>query len=111
MPGGWIPARLIVIPNGIDPEPFDRACAVPRGTLGVPRNAQLALAVGRLDDQKGIPDLLAAAEQVIAADPSWHLAVAGDGPRRVWLVDQLAARPALRGRVHWLGHATTSRPS
>ena len=40
---------------------------------------------------------------MIAADPSWHLAVAGDGPRRVWLVDQLAARPALRGRVHWLG--------
>ena len=101
--GGLDPRRLIVIPNGIDPEPFDRACAVPRGTLGVPRNAQLALAVGRLDDQKGIPDLLAAAEQVIAADPSWHLAVAGDGPRRAWLVDQLAARPALRGRVHWLG--------
>ena len=101
--GGLDPRRLTVIPNGIDPEPFDRACAVPRGTLGVPEDAQLALAVGRLDAQKGIPDLLAAAEQVIAADPTWHLALAGDGPRRAWLVDQLAARPALRGRVHWLG--------
>ena len=55
-----------MIPNGIDPEPFDRAAPCRARTLGVPRNAQLALAVGRLDDQKGIPDLLAAAEQVIA---------------------------------------------
>lgn len=97
------PRRLTVIPNGIDPEPFDRARAVPRETLGIPANAHLALAVGRLDAQKGIPDLLAAAERVIAAEPAWHLALAGDGPCRDWLLNQLAARPVLQGRVHWLG--------
>ena len=29
--GGLDPRRLIVIPNGIDPEPFDRSLPVPRG--------------------------------------------------------------------------------
>jgi glycosyltransferase involved in cell wall biosynthesis len=101
--GGLDPRRLIVISNGIDPGPFDRAHGVPRESLGIPEDAHLALAVGRLDAQKGIADLLAAAERVIAADPAWHLALAGDGPCRAWLLDQLATRPMLAGRVHWLG--------
>jgi starch synthase (maltosyl-transferring) len=101
--GGLDPRRLTVIPNGIDPTPFDRASAVPREALGIPGDAHLALAVGRLDAQKGIPDLLAAAERVIPAEPAWHLALAGDGPCRVWLMDQLATRPALACRVRWLG--------
>jgi starch synthase (maltosyl-transferring) len=97
------PSRLTVIPNGIDPEPFDRATAVPRAELGLPEQAILALAVGRLDDQKGIPDLLCAAEQVIPCCPAWHLALAGDGPCRAWLLQELATRPLLFDRVHWLG--------
>jgi glycosyltransferase involved in cell wall biosynthesis len=101
--GGLDSRRLTVIPNGIDPEPFDRACAVPRGDLGIPEQAHLALAVGRLDVQKGIADLLAAAERVIARCSSWHLALAGDGPCRAWLLEQVAARPTLGGRIHWLG--------
>jgi starch synthase (maltosyl-transferring) len=101
--GGQDPRRLTVIPNGIDPSPFDRASPVPREPLGIPGDAHLALAVGRLDAQKGIPDLLAAAGRVIAAEPAWHLALAGDGPCRGWLLDQMATRPGLAGRVHWLG--------
>jgi len=101
--GGLDSRRLTVIPNGIDPEPFDRASAVPRGDLGIPEQAHLALAVGRLDVQKGIADLLAAAERVIARCSWWHLALAGDGPCRAWLLEQVAARPTLGGRIHWLG--------
>jgi starch synthase (maltosyl-transferring) len=95
--------RLIVIPNGIDPEPFDRASAVPRAAIGIPDTAHLALAVGRLDPQKGLSDLLAAAERVIPEAPDWHLVLAGDGPCRSWLLEQIATRPVLTGRVHWLG--------
>ena len=76
---------------------------MPRKDLGVPEDAHLALAVGRLDPQKGIPELLAAAKQVIPRNPSWHLVLAGDGPYRNWLLEQLAAEPFLAGRVHWLG--------
>jgi len=95
--------RLTVIPNGIDPQPFDHALAVPRKVIGIPEDAHLALAVGRLDPQKGIPDLLTAAERVILQNPAWHLALAGDGPCRGWLLEQLAAHPFLDRRIHWLG--------
>jgi starch synthase (maltosyl-transferring) len=94
---------LTVIPNGIDPGPFERAVPVPRGTIGIPEEAHLALGIGRLDIQKGLPYLLEAAERVVGERPDWHLALAGDGPQRAWVLDQLAARPLLRDRVHWLG--------
>ena len=60
-------ARLTVIPNGIDPNPYDLALPVPRAKIKVPDGAHLALYVGRLDPQKGLPDLLLAAEQVDGA--------------------------------------------
>jgi starch synthase (maltosyl-transferring) len=101
--GGLDPSRLTVIPNGIDPAPIDAADPVPRANIGIPDEAHLALFVGRLDPQKGLPDLLDAAERVIARRPDWHLALAGDGPERDWLLGALAARPALRDRVRWLG--------
>jgi starch synthase (maltosyl-transferring) len=101
---GIDPARLIVIPNGIDPAPYDAADPVPREMIGVPAGAHLALCVGRLDSQKGLPDLLDAADLGIARRPDdWYLALAGDGPDRDWLLGQIAARPALRDRVRWLG--------
>ena len=98
------PARLTVIPNGIEIAPFDAAMPVPRAELGIPDHVHVALYVGRLDQQKGLPDLLDAAEQVISKKPDWHLALAGDGPCRDWLLQQIANRTALRGKVHWLGH-------
>jgi glycosyltransferase involved in cell wall biosynthesis len=101
---GLDPARLTVIPNGIDPAPFDAAVPVVRAVIGIPDDAHLALSIGRLDVQKGLPDLLEAAERVIVERPDWHLALAGDGPNRDWLLVQLAERPRLRTNVHWLGH-------
>jgi glycosyltransferase involved in cell wall biosynthesis len=97
------PARLTVIPNGIEIALFDAAIPTPRATLGIPDHVHLALYVGRLDRQKGLPDLLEAAEHVISKRPDWHLALAGDGPVRDWLLQQIANRTALSGKVHWLG--------
>jgi glycosyltransferase involved in cell wall biosynthesis len=95
--------RLTVIPNGIDPQPFDAAVAVPRAAIGIPNDVHLALYVGRLDPQKGLPDLLEAAERVTVQRPDWHLAIAGDGPDRPWLLEQLGKHPRLREKAHWLG--------
>ncbi len=100
---GLDPARLTVIPNGIDPTPFDRAARLPREAIGVPDHAYLALCVGRIDLQKGLPDLLDAAERVIAHRSDWHLALAGDGPNSGWLLRQIDERAPLRDNVHWLG--------
>jgi starch synthase (maltosyl-transferring) len=100
---GLATERLTVIPNGVDPGPFDQAEPLPRTALGVPPGADLALSVGRLDVQKGVADLLDAAEWVIARRPDWHLVLVGEGPERPWLLARIAARPALAERVHWLG--------
>ena len=68
-----------MIPNGVDPAPFDRAEAVDRASLGVPADAVLvALYVGRLDPQKGLPVLLEAAAKV-ARNP---IRLAPDSGRR-----------------------------
>jgi len=100
---GLDPARLVVIPNGVDPARFDEARPVPRAEIGVGDGDFLALAVGRLDVQKGLDDLLAAAERVIPVRPRFRLAIVGDGPLRGWLDAEIAARPALTGRVLRLG--------
>jgi starch synthase (maltosyl-transferring) len=97
------PARLTVIPNGIAPARFDAAAPVSRATIGVPEAAHLALYVGRLDVQKGLYDLLDAADRVTHDRPDWHLALAGDGPIRDWLLALVAKRPRLQEHVHWLG--------
>ncbi|WP_165234851.1 glycosyltransferase [Aquisphaera insulae] len=97
------PRRLTVIPNGIDPRPYDVAAAVPRSELGIPDHAFLAIQVGRLTLQKGLAPLLDAAERVIPDCPDWHLALAGDGPDRGWLLDRIAGSEVLNGRIHWLG--------
>jgi starch synthase (maltosyl-transferring) len=103
---GLTPDRLLVIPNGIDPEPFDRAVPVPRSSIGIPEGGHLAIFVGRLDPQKGLKRLLDAATQVAAKSADWHLAIVGDGPDRGWLIERIASMDAtvsITGRVRWLG--------
>lgn len=101
--GGLDPDRLTVIPNGVDPSRFYEAVPTPRESLGVPEEAYLALTVGRLDVQKGLPDLLEAVERIGESSGSWRLAIVGDGPLRGWLHDQVASRPGLSCRVLILG--------
>jgi glycosyltransferase involved in cell wall biosynthesis len=97
------PDRLVVIPNGIELSPFDRAEPLPREAIGVPEWAHMALFIGRLAEQKGLPILLDAAGRVAAARPEWHLVLVGDGPDRDRLRELAGSDPALTGRVHWLG--------
>jgi glycosyltransferase involved in cell wall biosynthesis len=101
--GGLGPDRLTVIPNGVDPAPFDRAEAADRAALGVPPDAFLTLYVGRLDPQKGLNILLDAASKVAEVRPDWHLALVGDGPEREALRARLDADPDLNPRIHMIG--------
>lgn len=100
---GLSASRLTVIPNGIDPRPFDRAVALPRAEIGIPADAHLALYVGRLDPQKGLPSLLNAAKRMSSHRPDWFLSLAGDGPSRSWLLEEIAKEPRLQEKVRWLG--------
>ncbi len=59
--------------------------------------------MGRLEAYKGFGDVLEALRRVAAVLPaSWAWAVVGDGPDRDSL-ERAAGRPALAGRVHFLG--------
>ncbi|HZP43032.1 MAG TPA: glycosyltransferase [Candidatus Binatia bacterium] len=82
--------RVVVVPNGVDPEEFLEVAPIARARPFV-------LGVGRLAEQKGF-DLLIDALPATDLD----LVLAGDGPER----ERLARRAAARGvgdRVEFLG--------
>ncbi|MFP5219537.1 MAG: glycosyltransferase family 4 protein [Actinomycetes bacterium] len=97
---GVDPARVLVLPPGVD---RDRFCPGPadRRALGLPDDGPVVLAVRRLVPRMGLPVLVDALADV----PGAHLAVVGDGPERAALEQRvadrgLAGRTTFAGRVH-----------
>ena len=96
--------RLEVVPYGVDasrfrPAPGARETA--RARLGIPPEAPLLFAAGRLVRKKGFEYLIDALPLVDGGSPA-HLAIAGDGD----LAEELRARARAGGvadRVHFLG--------
>ena len=97
--------RLVVIPNGIDLEPFRRAGAersALRSQLGIPDDQFVWLAAGRLEPQKDYPTLLAALAQCSTSPREHCLLIAGQGQLRSEL-ERAAAELGLSRRVRFLG--------
>ena len=92
---GWPAARAHYLPNFVDAAP---APAAPRRAMVTPDGVPLALALGRLHENKGFDVLLAALAQV----PILHLWLAGEGGLRTALERQAAAL-GIAGRVRFLG--------
>ncbi|QDU67372.1 glycosyltransferase family 4 protein [Engelhardtia mirabilis] len=94
------PARVRVVENGIDPEPWRRAEPLAPQQLGLPAGATVVLVVGLLNSAKG-QDLalraLAACER-----PDAHLLLAGHGEMDAEL-RTLAAELGIAERAHFLG--------
>lgn len=93
-----------IIPNAVDfPAPIDEAtrAALRREMVGDPTRP-LILSVGRLSPQKAYADLLSAFAELRTVHPRAALAIAGDGPLRAELEQQLAALE-LQGHAHLLG--------
>lgn len=93
---GADPARTHAIPNGCNAaifHPADRRAA--RRRLGIADDAQLVLYVGRLVPEKGLRELLDAADALAPTHPALQLALIGDGPMRGELQQRagVAARP------------------
>jgi glycosyltransferase involved in cell wall biosynthesis len=101
---GGAPARTsTVISNGIDllaMQPAQTREAL-RRSLGVPMDDVVLCSACRLAHQKGVDVLLAAVAR-LAAQPSWHLWLLGDGPARAAL-EQQTQRLGLEARVSFLG--------
>lgn len=100
---GADPARITVIPNGVDVETFapgDPAAA--RAGLGLPPDAFLILFTGNLIPRKGVDVLLRAFAQAAGQQGASRLAIVGDGPEREKLV-ALAQELGVAGRVTFAG--------
>lgn len=94
-----------IIPNGIPVAEFRAAPGARgemRGTLGLPAEAPVFIAVGRFSEQKNHAALLEAFASVRLGGLGAHLLLAGDGELRDALADRARAL-RLEGRVHFLG--------
>lgn len=76
---GHDPAKLTTIHYGLDELPAAASETTP-GQAGIPADAPLALAVGRLIEQKDHATLLRAFARVREAHPAARLAILGSGP-------------------------------
>ncbi len=102
---GLLPAsRIVVIPNGIDPDrvPTGGGEAV-REELGVAPDAPLVAIVGRLVRDKGHADAFAAFASVVRELPRARLLVVGDGKLRDEL-RHLASGIEPAGSIIFAGH-------
>jgi glycogen synthase len=107
---GVDPARVSVIPNGIEPEevarltPADPAAVVRAARPALEGASPVFLSVGRLEGYKGFGDVLEALARLharTALPARWAWVVAGDGPARSALESR--ARAEMEGHAHFLG--------
>lgn len=102
---GFPRERIRIVPNGVDTARFRRLPDAARDRfrreLGVPATARILLWAGRLDrETKGLDRLVRVAESL---PKSWCCLVAGDGPDRAWLAQELHSRGLDDTRVRMLG--------
>lgn len=98
---GVDPARVVVVPNGVDLEAFRPASVgekpMLRKQLGLPTSCLLASFVGGDWARKGLQDAIAAIARVEGA----HLVVVGGGNNAKWR--RLAEAHGASERVHFVG--------
>jgi glycosyltransferase involved in cell wall biosynthesis len=105
---GRPPSRVSIIPNGLAargplPAPEERARL--RESLGIPPDAFVTIALGRLVPQKNFPLLIAAGAQLAPRIPNLLMVILGDGPDRPALQMRIdAAR--LGNHIRLAGHHT-----
>jgi glycosyltransferase involved in cell wall biosynthesis len=97
---------ITVVPDGIDAEEIRKA-ATPaldiRSQLRIPAGAPLAVNAAALVDHKDQRTLVRAARAARELEPALHWIIAGEGPLRASLSDEIA-RLELRDRVHLVGY-------
>ena len=99
------PAKIVVVYETADPAEFSPARAGRfRASVGIPDDAPLVGAAGRIDSWKGFDVLLDAFERALATRPDLQLVVAG-GPvnGKAELFEQLRTRAGALPGAHWLG--------
>ena len=98
------PAKIRVLPNGIDTVRFAPGTAAGslRRRLGISSTAPLVGCIARLDPVKNHSGLITAFARVSTLCPDAHLAIIGDGPLRGELENQ-AQVTGLGDIIHFIG--------
>jgi sugar transferase (PEP-CTERM/EpsH1 system associated) len=105
---GISPARLNVIPNGVDVDRFrpnESSRQSLRQQIGAADSEIVIGTVGRLDPVKDHATLLQAAGQLIDDGMSLRVVIVGDGPERERLLATIESSPSLRNRVTLAGES------
>jgi glycosyltransferase involved in cell wall biosynthesis len=100
------PRRMMWIRNAIDSKFFRRTGAPDAGfraKLGIPAGATVVGAVGRLNGEKDYPNLLRAAQILVAKRPDLYFVIAGKGELETEL-KQMARELGVAERVIFMGH-------
>ena len=101
--GFGVRSPIVVLPNGVELEPFRQAGApVTPESVGLDPGGVTLVNVGRLGPEKNLTFLIRAFAGVAAAFPEARLVLVGEGPERDNLEDQVS-RSGLRGRVGFAG--------
>ncbi len=107
---GADPTRFELVIYGVDPEqlrPDPTGTAALRAALGIPPDAFVFLAVGRMVYKKGFDILLEALAQAGEAARSWHTILVGEGD--LWQEWQALGRRLGLSHLHWVGNVPTDR--
>lgn len=95
--------KLVTVANGVDVEEYAVSGSTLRQELGIGEGVTVVLAIGRLEKQKGMRHLLAAAaDRVLRGRQDFAFVIAGEGPLRDGL-ERFAARKGIAERVRFLG--------
>lgn len=98
-------SKWIVIPNGISRRPISSARNW--SELGLPTDAEVALFVGRLDQQKGVSWLVNNSPAWLKQFPKVHLVLIGSGKLAQELKNTIKQiemnQQTLQGRIHLVG--------
>jgi glycosyltransferase involved in cell wall biosynthesis len=97
------PARIVIIPNGIDLSPSGAATTDIRAMLGLPAATPLVGSVARLVPQKAPEELVAVCAAVARQRPEPHFFLIGLGPLQDQL-DEAVAAADLGDRWHQIPH-------
>lgn len=95
-------SRIEVLPTGLNAEVFVKSGAR-KADYGVDEDALLLSCAGRTGREKKMDLLIEALAQVDAKLPKWMLIIAGDGPERARLQQQIE-RLGLKDKVRILGY-------
>jgi len=99
--------QIVVVPNGVDIERFNRASGFDRARLGLPEEWLLVGSIGELRTLKRHDDFIRAAALVAQKFPDAHFVLAGVDPTPSGEVraslEKLVVELGLRDRFHFLG--------